>query len=358
MHVGEAEVAALEFVDELFVLDPKEVQHCGVEVMHVDAALDDVVAVVVGRADDGAAFHAAAGEPQAEAAGVMIAPVIVRGDFPLAVGGASEFATPHDERVVEQAATFQVGDERGGSLVGLFALARDPAHDIAMLVPALMEKLDETDVALDEPPREQAVRSVGAGLFAVGAVELESFLGFAGEIGRLRHAGLHAEGHLGLRHAGVDFRVELLLGLVAVELAERVEHVAAHVRRDAFGIGEVKHRLLTRPELHALMFAGEKARTPQPRVKRLVARGIFRNEHDERREVVIERAEAVGGPRAHRGSPGHLVPGAEKSDRRIVVDRLGVHGADEAEVVGDFLRVRQRVADLHAAAAALGEIRE
>ena len=48
---------------------------------------------------------------------------------------------------------------------------------------------------------------------------------------------------------------------------------------------------------------------------------------------VIQRAEAVGSPGAEAGAAGDLVAGLHVGDGRLVVDGLGVHGADEAHVI-------------------------
>ena len=52
VHVGEAEVAALEAVGELLVVEAEQVQDGGVQVVDVDLALDDAEAEFVGRAVD------------------------------------------------------------------------------------------------------------------------------------------------------------------------------------------------------------------------------------------------------------------------------------------------------------------
>ena len=57
-------------------------------------------------------------------------------------------------------------------------------------------------------------------------------------------------------------------------------------------------------------------------------------------------AEAVNEPRAHAGRPEMVVPVFMKVWRRIVVDRLGVHRADDADVVGDGANVRKDLRDL------------
>ena len=55
------------------------------------------------------------------------------------------------------------------------------------------------------------------------------------------------------------------------------------------------------------------------------------------------------------GRPASCGPGLKERDRRVVVDRLGVHRLDEAEIVGDRRRVRQQLADPGAALAVLRE---
>src|SRR5437867_11840266 len=80
VYVGEAEVAALELVDQLLVVDAQQAEHGGVEVMDVDGVFDDVVAVVVGLAVDQARFDPAAGGPEGEAAAVMVAAIVGGGE--------------------------------------------------------------------------------------------------------------------------------------------------------------------------------------------------------------------------------------------------------------------------------------
>ncbi len=52
VHVGQAEVAALEAVGQPLVVDAQAVQDRGVQVVDVDRLLGDVVAEVVGLAVD------------------------------------------------------------------------------------------------------------------------------------------------------------------------------------------------------------------------------------------------------------------------------------------------------------------
>src|SRR5260221_11991264 len=81
--------------------------------MHVDFVLDGAVTELVGRAEGEAGLDAAAGEPDGEAAGVVIA----AGAVLFGVGCAAELTTPPDERVFEQAAGFKVGEQGADGLI-------------------------------------------------------------------------------------------------------------------------------------------------------------------------------------------------------------------------------------------------
>ena len=172
VHVGQAEVAALEAVGQPGVLDPQQVQDRGVEVVDLDRVLDDVVGEVVGLAVDEARLDAAAGQPDREAARVMVAAVIRGGELALRVDRPAELAAPDDQRVVEQPALLEVLDECGGGLVGVVALRADLVGQVAVLVPAHVIELDEPDAALGQAAGEQAIRGVAAGLVDVGAVHV------------------------------------------------------------------------------------------------------------------------------------------------------------------------------------------
>ena len=113
---------ALEAEGQTLVVDPQAMEDGGVQVTDVDRVVDDVVAEQIGLAVDHTALDPAPGEPDAEAARVMVAAVIGRCQRALAVDGAAEFAAPDDQRVVKQAALFEVFDECGARLVDIAAL--------------------------------------------------------------------------------------------------------------------------------------------------------------------------------------------------------------------------------------------
>ncbi len=142
-----------------------------------------------------------------------------------------------------------------------------------------------------------------------------------------------------------------------VERADVVEHLAAGGRRAASGIGEVEHRLLAAAELDALVAGRQEAAAPEAVIQRLVGPAP-REQHDECRQVLVEATETVGDPRAHAGPARELRAGLHERDRRVVVDRLGLHRADERDVVRDLRGMRQELAEPCAALAVLPELED
>ncbi len=95
----------------------------GLEIVDVDGVFDDVVAELVALAVGDSGFDATAGHPEGEGIGVMIAtPFFGVFDIALEEGRPTEFTAPDDEGVFEEAAHFQIFDQRGGGAVGVGAL--------------------------------------------------------------------------------------------------------------------------------------------------------------------------------------------------------------------------------------------
>ena len=117
MDVRESVLAALKFEGESRVVDAEAVHDRGLEVVNVDGLIDDVETEIVGGAVGHAAFDAAAGHPDGEGFTVVVAAVFVAVGLALRVGRAAEFAAPDDERLIEEAAWFEVLDQCGAGLI-------------------------------------------------------------------------------------------------------------------------------------------------------------------------------------------------------------------------------------------------
>ena len=161
-------------------------------------------------------------------------------------------------------------------------------------------------------------------------------LRFLREVEQIRHARLHAEGHLVLRDTGLDFRVAQDAVALVVKSGQFVELFAADFTRDTFGILEVEDAFAFIAELYPLEFGGQEARAPEAVVERLVV-GTTATEgrhHHVGGEVGVFAAEAVGGPGADARTAGKLGARLHERDRRVMVDGFRVHGADHAPFVG------------------------
>ena len=112
--------------------------------------------------------------------------------------------------------------------------------------------------------------------------------------------------------------------------------VAVHAGR----VGQEQHRVALGAQRHALVLAGQEAGAPEAVVERLglLAAGPGRSHHDEGGQVLVLGAQAVAEPGAEAGPAGELMAGADVGDGRVVVDRLGLDGLDDGDVVDDLRR--------------------
>ena len=348
--VGEAEVAAGVAVGEAFVIEAEEVEDGGVEVVDVDGVHGGAEAEFVGGSVGGAAFGAAAGEPDAEAVGVVVAAFGGRAGFlQLDGGGAAEFAAEEDEGVVEHPALAEVIDEGGDGLIDL-AGEGGVFGDIVVIVPRLagaVPELDEADAAFEEAAGDEGLAGVDAG--AVGVADV---LGFAAGVEGVGGFHLHAEGEFEALDAGFEAGVAGALALVfAVEFEEEVELFAllggrGVVAADVFD--EFLDAGLLRVDERALVDTGEEAGLPVFAVLDRITAGAH---GDEAGEVLIFRAESVGDPGAEAGSALDGVTAVHEHEGWLVIRDVGLHGADDGEVVGAAGDVGENVADLEAALA-------
>ena len=91
--------------------------------------------------------------------------------------------------------------------------------------------------------------------------------------------------------------------------------------------------------------AGQKARGPLPRGDRLRIAAAGAGQHDEAGQVVAFAAQAVVDPGAHRRAAADGRARVHERVGRIVVDLLGDHRLDDANVVGHLAVPGQEVAD-------------
>ena len=236
-------------------------------------------------------------------------------------------------------------------MIDVAALIGQPARHIAVRVPVVVINLHKAHAALDEPASEQDRVRERPRLLGGVAIEFVSRFRFLRQVSEFRHTGLHAKGQFVLLNPRQRFRIADLLLIHLVERFEPIERFAANLGRDARRIVDKEDRIARRPERDARMLAGQVTRLPQPGGDRLDLLGIRRlgDEHDESRQVVVERAEPV----VHPGTDGrkcpfeHVPAGVELELRPMIVVRRP-HRADDGNVVDTAGDVREPIANLDA----------
>ena len=154
---------------------PEQVQDRRVQVVDVDGVDGGGVADLVGLAVADAALDAAAGHPDGEAVRVVVAAGLLAG---LGDRQAAELAAPDHQRLVEQPALVEVGQQAGDRLVGLAGELLVVPLDVGVAVPgelvvhAARVDLDEADAALDQAAGRQALAGDVVATRVVDAVEL------------------------------------------------------------------------------------------------------------------------------------------------------------------------------------------
>ncbi len=106
MDIGEAEIATGVAVGESRVVDTEQVEHGGVEVVDIHGSFDREVAELVEHAVAHARAKASTGHPNGVAPRVMVAARFIVRSF--GVWGAAKLGGEDDERVLQQAAAFQI----------------------------------------------------------------------------------------------------------------------------------------------------------------------------------------------------------------------------------------------------------
>ena len=142
------------------MINSEQMKNGGLQIMHMNGVLHDVHAVVIGFPIAEARLDPATGQPVSEAIRVMITPVIGSRQFPLAINRSTEFPAPNHKGVFEHAPLLEVGEKRGGRLIGILALAAYVPGGSSVGIPSPMKKLDEANAPFRQTTGEQAIVGV------------------------------------------------------------------------------------------------------------------------------------------------------------------------------------------------------
>jgi hypothetical protein len=201
------------------MIEAEHVQDRRVEVVDVDASFHRVHPELVGRPVRVASLHSSAREQEGETGGVVVAAGGFRVLRRLRVRSPAELAAPHDERVVEQSAQLEVGDQcrRGAVAVGrertvplVVLLVRVPGLVVAF---RQVVDLNVAHSSFGEPAREET------GEAEIGlSVHLADRFRLPLDVESLGSFRLHAERHLHRSDLGFE-----LCGGAPLHLVEPIQ---------------------------------------------------------------------------------------------------------------------------------------
>src|SRR3546814_9805957 len=110
-------------------------------------------------------------------------------------------------------------------------------------------------------------------------------------------------------------------------------------------VSQVQNRIVAGHELHPRGYRIKKAIGPELGIHALSVSFSLGDQYTEGRQVLIFTAQAITEPGAHAGAVALLGPGLEKGNGRVMVNGIGMQGADNADVVHYLRRMGEQVAD-------------
>jgi hypothetical protein len=158
VDVGQAEVASSMMVGQFFVIESHQVEHRGVQIVHMYGVLDSAVAEIVGCSVSHPASNTAAGHPD----GVTVVVVVATGRISFCLEWdfdgwcPPKFSTTDHESLIQQASLSQVGQQGSDWAVSLATQLRMLVGQIFMRVPWLdiaMVTLHDPHTSFDESSR-------------------------------------------------------------------------------------------------------------------------------------------------------------------------------------------------------------
>src|SRR5205814_3422270 len=162
MYVGQTALGAVVVKGQSLVIQAEQMEQGRVQVMNRADFLYRLVTEFIRCAVAESAFYTRPRQPDGETMGVVVATAraLLEGWHP------AEFGHPHHERLIQQAAGFQIFDQRrarliedGGVHIVLFFefLVAVPIPDAFTHGISPVEELHEANAALDQPSRQETI---------------------------------------------------------------------------------------------------------------------------------------------------------------------------------------------------------
>jgi len=170
--------------------------------------------------------------------------------------------------------------------------------------------------------------------------------GLARQIHQLGSGALQSVCHLVRLDARRDLRIADRIEQFAVQRRQRIETVALRLVVDPRRIRQVQDRIAGVAEGRSAVHRRQESAAV---VARPAARSLGARQDDEPRKIARFAPQSVQRPRTEARTPELLRAGVHHDLSGSMIDRFGLHRADQTEVVGDRAEMRQSIAQLHAA---------
>ena len=137
------------------MVNPEAMQDGRLEIVYMNRGLNNVIGIIIRFSVYQSGTHSTTSHPDAETTGMVVTPVIVRCQLPLAINGATKLTGPDHQCIFEKAAALEIGDQGGHCLVHPPALVGEPALKAlrgvgSVEVPAPVEELHEPHALLNQ----------------------------------------------------------------------------------------------------------------------------------------------------------------------------------------------------------------
>ena len=196
---------AFVHVNDFRMIETKQTEDGGVQVVDVNLVFHRMQAEFVGFADDLSAFYASPRHPHGEPGRVVVATVPF-----FTHRGASEFSTPDDQRFVQEATGLEVGHQTDDGKVDLSAKLGMVALHLGMAIPfatGSMVKLNEANPAFNQPSGEEALLAEDLGILLIQPVKGLGRRRLLLKVDRFGGVHLHLGGQFITADAGLQFAV-------------------------------------------------------------------------------------------------------------------------------------------------------
>ncbi|CAD75560.1 hypothetical protein-transmembrane prediction [Rhodopirellula baltica SH 1] len=176
VDVRQTKIATSVGIRQTLVVDSKLMQHGRVQIVHVDAIANRVVAVIIGLTVRDAAANTATTQHHRKSLRVVVAAIAALNN-----GRPTKLAAPHNQRLLPEPALFQIRKQSRDWQVRLGGIFLVPVLQIAVLIPHLATADgDESNAGFCQPTRHQTTASKRVGRLLTDPVQFFCRVGLLG----------------------------------------------------------------------------------------------------------------------------------------------------------------------------------